>query len=100
MTINYLTVTAWKEGEVQFPMRYELTKRVEAVGSRARALAVAYETVLNGGQDFDAITRASAGKPSGLTVCAIPFHQAREYRNFDEWEECAYFVPQPNGGQP
>ena len=90
--MNYLTVTEWIDGIVQFPMRYDLTKRVKAIGSRARVLATAYEVELNGGKTFDDLTQASRGKPSGMTVCAIPYHAAREYRNFDEWENCPYLI--------
>ena len=92
MNCNYLTVTEWIEGKVQYPMRYELTKRVRATGHRARLLATAYETELNGGKAFDDLTQTTKGKPSGLTVCAIPYHAAREYRNFDEWENCPYLI--------
>ena len=81
MAVNWLIVNEWAKGAERKPApRWDLTKRVEAQGSRARKLGAEYEQKLNNGID-DVIKHHAETGETVWTVCSIPWNNVRDYRN-------------------
>jgi predicted DNA binding CopG/RHH family protein len=86
--MSWLLVTEWNNTH-DLKTRFDLVKRVEASGSKAKKLEYEYELELNKNIDYridENLIKAIKEKITRFSVCAIPYSQAREYRNFDNWE--------------
>lgn len=100
--MNYLLVTKW-QGEKVFnsagDLEYDKFKQVNCQGKKATLLGKQYELELNKGIDFsittgrDNLLKSLQDNTLRYSVCAIPFSQAREYRNFPDWMDCPLFKP-------
>jgi hypothetical protein len=94
MRTSYLMVSRWEGSKGKDCP--ELRRRTGASGPKATSRAREYESQLNKGLRFD-MQEVVRGKAL-FSVCPIPFSQAREYRDFPEWENCPVFPGVPVGG--
>lgn len=78
---NWLMVDEWKyvDGDRKNISRFDMVKRVNAQGKKAKNLAKQYELELNGGVD-DVIAHFVQTKSNVYTVCPIPWNNVRDYR--------------------
>lgn len=93
---NWLMVDEWRyvNGDRQNTSRFDMVKRVNAQGSKARKLAKQYELELNGGVD-DVIKHFVETKNNVYTVCPIPWNNVRDYRKdiLDVIEDAPIYMP-------
>jgi hypothetical protein len=80
---NYIIVNHWTKGRTY--IRFELIKGISAQGSKGERLAQEYERELNNGYTHKELW-AKGQLDEFYTTCYTPYSQAREYRNFNQWE--------------
>ena len=78
MKMNWLLVTEWSGSRSS--ARNDLTRRVEAVGAKARRAALAYEKRLNYGKTWE--ESAKIGAEIFYSVCPETYELMRERRDF------------------
>jgi hypothetical protein len=81
MTDYYLMPQLWPES---FGVDFDKVKCVASTHKKVKQIALDYEKELNGGVLFS-IRKIALKKISLWRVIPIPYSQARDYVNFNDW---------------
>ena len=94
--MNYLVVNEWKNGEgiSIAPKRKDLIRRVDCQGAKGRKLGELYQNQLDNGVTMEQSFRSDQ---IWYSVCYVPYNLAREYHNFNTWENCPIFKEEQHG---